>query len=70
MLAEKFSSVVGLFESKSPALVGVDISSTSVKLVELAEAGKGAYRLERYTIEPLPREAVTDGNIVNMEQVS
>ena len=70
MLAEKLSSVVGLFESKSPALVGVDISSTSVKLVELVETGKGAYRLERYTIEPLPRDAVTDGNIVNMEQVA
>jgi len=70
MLAEKFTSVAGLFQSKSQALVGVDISSTSVKLVELAEAGKGGYRLERYTIEPLPRDAVTDGNIVNMEQVA
>jgi type IV pilus assembly protein PilM len=70
MLAEKFSSVLGMFETKSQALVGVDISSTSVKLVELAEAGKGTYRLERYTIEPLPRDAVTDGNIVNMDQVT
>ena len=70
MLAEKFSSVVGLFETRPPALVGVDISSSAVKLVELAVAGKGVLRLERYTIEPLPRDAVTDGNIVNMDQVS
>jgi type IV pilus assembly protein PilM len=70
MLSEKFSSVVGLFETKPPALVGADISSSAVKLVELAAAGKGGFRLERYTIEPLPREAVTDGNIVNMDQVS
>jgi type IV pilus assembly protein PilM len=70
MLGEKFSSALGAFQTKVPALIGVDISSTSVKLVELAETGKGTYRLERYTIEPLPRDAVTDGNIVNMDQVS
>ena len=70
MLAEKFSSALGAFQTRAPALIGVDISSTSIKLVELVEAGKGAYRLERYTIEPLPRDAVTDGNIVNLDQVS
>jgi len=70
MLAEKFSSALGAFRTRAPALIGVDISSTSIKLVELAEAGKGAYRLERYAIEPLPREVVTDGNIVNLDQVS
>src|SRR5512143_1679283 len=70
MLAENFSSAMGLFQTRAPALIGVDISSTAVKLVELAEAGKGAYRLERYTIEPLPRDAITDGNIVNLDQVS
>src|SRR5512143_612350 len=70
MLAENFSSAMGLFQTRAPALIGVDISSTAVKLVELAEAGKGAYRLERYTIEPLPREAITDGNIVNLDQVA
>jgi len=70
MLAENFNSAMGLFQTRAPALIGVDISSTAVKLVELAEAGKDAYRLERYTIEPLPREAITDGNIVNLDQVS
>ena len=70
MLAEKFSSAFAAFQTKSPALIGVDISSSSIKLVELASTGKGAYRLERYAIEPLPRDAVTDGNIVNIDQVS
>jgi type IV pilus assembly protein PilM len=59
----------GLMKPKSPPLIGVDISSSSVKMVELAEAGKGKYRLERYTIEPLVRDAVVDGNIMNLEQV-
>ena len=55
------------FHPASPPLIGLDISSSAVKMVELAEAGKGAYRLERYVIEPLPKDAVTDGNISNLE---
>jgi type IV pilus assembly protein PilM len=57
-----------LLKPKSPPLIGVDISSSSVKMVELG-GSKGRYRLERYTIEPLPRDAVVDGNIMNLEQV-
>ncbi len=67
MLAENLSSVLDLFKTKSPVLLGADIASTSIKLVELADAGKGLYRLERYVIEPLPKDVVTDGNIVNAE---
>jgi type IV pilus assembly protein PilM len=59
-----------LFKSKAPALIGCDISSSSVKLVEITDAGKNVYRVERYTIEPLPRDAVVDGNINNLEAVS
>ncbi len=59
-----------LFKSKAPALIGCDISSSSVKLVEIVEAGKNVYRVERYSIEPLPRDAVVDGNINNLEAVS
>src|SRR5947199_3930864 len=70
MLAEKLSSALDLFKTKAPALIGIDIASTSLKLVELSEAGKGAYRLERYAIEPLPKDLVTDGNIANLDQVS
>jgi len=59
-----------LLSSKSPPVVGLDISTTSVKLVELGEAGKGNYRLNRYAIEALPKGSVVDGNIENMEAVS
>lgn len=48
-------------------MIGLDISSSSVKMVELASDGKSGYRVERYTIEVLPRDAVADGNIVNLE---
>ena len=59
-----------LLQKKNAPLIGLDISSSGVKLVELSEAGKGMFRLERYASEPLPRGAVADGNIDNIEQVS
>ncbi len=36
-------------------------------MVELGSDGKGGFRVERYAIEVLPRDAVADGNIVNLE---
>jgi len=59
-----------LFGQSNPPLAGLDISTSGVRLVELADAGKGALRLERVASEPLPRGAVVDGNIENMEAVS
>ncbi|GAB3386358.1 pilus assembly protein PilM [Massilia agri] len=51
-------------------MAGLDISTSGVRLVELADAGRGELRLERYAAEPLPRGAVVDGNIENIDQVS
>lgn len=58
-----------IFSPKAPPLFGLDISSSSVKMLEIVDAGKGAYRVERYVIEPLPRDATVDGNISNLEMV-
>jgi type IV pilus assembly protein PilM len=58
---------LSIFSTKARALIGVDISSSSVKMVELASNGKDGYRVERYTIEILPKDVVSDGNIVNLE---
>lgn len=59
-----------LFKRKAPPLIGADLSSSAIKMVELAEAGKGLYRVERYAIEPLPKDSVIDGNINNLDAVS
>jgi len=67
LLAMDFSS---LSHKKNAPLIGLDISTSGVKLVELSEAGKGMLRLERYASEPLSRGAVADGNIEDIEQVS
>jgi type IV pilus assembly protein PilM len=36
-------------------------------MVELGSDGKGGHRVERYSIEILPRDVITDGNIANLE---
>lgn len=58
---------LSIINPKARSLIGLDISSSAVKMVELASDGKSGYRVERYTIEVLPRDAVADGNIVNLE---
>ncbi|MDO8932719.1 MAG: pilus assembly protein PilM [Rhodocyclaceae bacterium] len=61
---------LSIFNPKARPLIGVDISSFAVKMVELSDAGKGELRIERYAIEPLPKDAVVDGNIANLEAVT
>jgi type IV pilus assembly protein PilM len=57
------------FTERMPPLIGVDISSTSVKMVELSEGSKGSHRLDSYAIAPMGKEAVVDGNITDLDQV-
>ena len=59
-----------LFGQSSPPLLGLDISTSGVRLVELAVVGKNELRLERYASEPLARGAVVDGNIENIDVVA
>ncbi len=63
------SSLKSIFNPKLRPLIGVDISSSTIRMVELVDNGKGAPRVERYAIEPLPKESVVDGNIANLEVV-
>jgi type IV pilus assembly protein PilM len=53
---------------KKPPMVGLDISSTAVKLLELSRSGN-RYKVESYTVEPLPVNAVVEKNITNVEAV-
>lgn len=56
-----------LFSSKK--ILGVDIGSSSVKLVELSRNRKN-YELESLAISPLPKGAVVDGQIFDISSVS
>lgn len=64
------SALKSIFNPKLRPLIGVDISSTAVKMVELVDAGKGQPRVERYAIEPLPKDAVVDGNLASLDAVA
>ena len=57
------------FKETTPLLIGVDISSSSVKMVELSSPSKGSYQLEGYAITPLPKDAIVDGNVMNLDAV-
>lgn len=59
----------GLFQKKRPPLVGIDISSSAVKVLELSKTGE-QFRVERYAVEPLPQNAVVEHQITEVEQVA
>lgn len=58
---------LSIFNPKAKPLIGLDISSSAVKMVELSGNAKDGFRVERYTIEVLSRDVIADGNIVNLE---
>ena len=71
MIKVNFDIPLDFLRTTTPPLIGVDISSSSVKMVELNVASKkGGYVVERYAIESLPKDAITDGNINNLDAVS
>lgn len=55
------------FLKKSKGIVGLDIGSSSVKLVELKAVGKAGteFKLVKAGLEPLPPEAIVDGAIMD-----
>lgn len=64
------SSLKTIFNPKLRPLIGLDIGSSAIKMVELVDAGNGQPRIESYAIEPLPKDSVVDGNIANLEDVT
>lgn len=58
----------GFLGNKSSSLVGLDVGSSSVKLVALSKSGK-SYTLEAYAVVSLPPTAVIDGNIQDVGEV-
>lgn len=56
------------FRQKQQPLVGIDITSTSVKVLELKRTA-GSYKVESYAVEPLPTNAVVEKNISDVDAV-
>ena len=54
---------------KSKNLVGLDIGSSAIKLVELKDVKGGGYRLVKSGLETLSPEAIVDGAIMDASLV-
>jgi type IV pilus assembly protein PilM len=61
--------VLGLFKRKTPPVLGVDISSTSVKLLELSRSGD-RLTVESYAVQPMPPNSVVEKNIAEVDSVA
>src|SRR4030066_868870 len=57
-----------MFFGKPKDIIGLDIGSSSVKLVKLKESGK-SFQLERFGIQPLATELIVDGTIMDAGMV-
>ncbi|QEY16923.1 pilus assembly protein PilM [Cellvibrio sp. KY-GH-1] len=61
--------ILSFLEKKAKPVIGLDISSTSVKLLELSRSGD-RYRVESYTVKALPPNAVVEKNIADPAAVA
>ena len=59
-----------LWGRKHPPMIGLDISSSSVKLVELGQTSSGTFVLERFAIESLEKGWIADGQIEKFDEVA
>ena len=57
-----------LFSRKYRQLIGLDITTSSIKLIELSWSGK-QFRVESYAAEPTPANAMNEKNIADAEAV-
>lgn len=58
-----------MFFSRSKGVVGLDVGSATIKLVELKEKKGGQFILQRIGVEPLSPEAIVDGSIMDSSLV-
>jgi type IV pilus assembly protein PilM len=57
------------FSSPSKPMIGLDVSSSAVKLVELSRSGNG-FKIEAYKVLPLPANTVVEKNIADLDALS
>ncbi len=57
-----------LFGKKTKQLLGLDVTTSSVKLIELSKGANG-YRVDAYAAEPTPPNAITEKTIVDVKAV-
>jgi len=63
-------SIKSLFARAQPALIGIDVSSSSVKLVELLQSRRGGLVLAHCGMEPLERGWISEGQVEKFDEVA
>ncbi|MDX1488980.1 MAG: type IV pilus assembly protein PilM, partial [Acidiferrobacterales bacterium] len=63
------SALGKLFSRSRPSVIGIDVSSSACKALELSQQD-GHLRVERYAVEPLPQNSVVEHAITEVEQVA
>lgn len=61
---------LGFLQRKKTSFIGVDVSATAIKMVELSAIGKQQFRLDGYANVTLPKGVISDGNINDLTQVA
>lgn len=59
---------MSIFKRSAPPTIGLDIGSSSVKLLQLSKSGS-SYRVEHLAIESLPEGAFAEHSISNVDEV-
>ncbi|MFW5442892.1 MAG: pilus assembly protein PilM [Methylococcaceae bacterium] len=60
---------MGWFNRGQSAVLGIDISTAAIKLLEVSKSG-ARYKVESYAVAPLPQDAVVDKNITNIDVIA
>ena len=58
-----------LFGTKSPPVMGLDIGSSSIRLLQLSRHGSN-FRIEHFAIEPLPQGVIVEKSVQDIEAIS
>ena len=61
--------IFSFLDRKSKSTLGVDITSSTVKLLELSKSGSG-YKVESYLVKPLPPNTVVEKDIKDVEALA
>ena len=58
-----------LLGTKSPPVMGLDIGSSSIRLLQLSRHGS-SYRIDHFAIEPLPSGVIVEKSVQDIEAIS
>ncbi len=61
--------IFSFLDGKSKPTLGIDITSSTVKLLELSKSGSG-YKVESYMVKPLPPNTVVEKEIKDVEALA